>query len=65
MFSGKQMWVPHICPLLADVGKAEGPVSNLPSPVFFFPINAAVSVIHAAACVTNTAVCVTKRPGRI
>ena len=74
MFADTPIWVPHICPKpalserraargesngLADVGKAEGPVSDLPSPVPFFPINADVFVTNAAACVTNAAVCVT------
>jgi len=51
MVAGTRMWVPHICQpalserraargesnRLADVGKTEGPVSDLPSPVSFSP----------------------------
>jgi hypothetical protein len=66
MFAREQMWVPHICPVLADVGKAEGPVSNRWSPVSFFPITSAVHDVrkavpasHLAESPSNSAVSVT------
>ena len=59
MFAGNPMRVPHICPNLADVGKAEGPASDLPSSASFFSANSAVFVTYSAELVTNTTVCVT------
>ncbi|MGA9982467.1 MAG: hypothetical protein WBP95_03300, partial [Acidobacteriaceae bacterium] len=34
-------WVPHICPVLADVGRAESPASVFPSLLFSLLVNSA------------------------
>ena len=41
MFVSTPTWVPHICPVLADVGRAESPASVFPSLLFSLLVNSA------------------------